>query len=266
MGDASWRWDDVDGVKLLRCAPLDGIPRVAHAFSSRIASGDAGFDLGPADGGQPAIRERRARFAAASGWGDAPLAILRQVHGADLVSAAGLSQDPPAADGVIADGARGRTTPIPAVRTADCVAILLADSRGRVLGALHGGWRGLARGIAARAVSRFGTAGARPEDLVAALGPAILSCCYEVGAEVVAALGGTCGPPAGYVRQSRSGRTSVDLHAAAAAQLAAAGVPPAAIHAAPYCTRCRNDLFFSFRAEGAGAGRLMAGIGPAASP
>jgi YfiH family protein len=181
------------------------------------------------------------------------------------VSAAGLFQGPPAADGVVADGAP-EGTPIPAVRTADCVAILLADSEGRVLGALHGGWRGLAAGIASRAVSRFAAAGARREDLVVALGPAILSCCYEVGAAVVDALGQTCGPTAGYVRQSRSGLMSVDLHAAAAAQLAAAGVPPAAIHAAPYCTRCRNDLFFSFRAEGTHAGRQMAGIGPAASP
>jgi len=266
MADAFWRWDDVDGGQLLRCSPLEAIPRVAHAFSSRTASGDTGFDLGPADGESPAVRERRARFASAAGWGSAPLAILRQVHGANLVSAAGLSQDPPAADGVVAEGPADGRAPIPAVRTADCVAILLADSRGHVFGALHGGWRGLAAGIAASAVSRFAVAGARPEDLVAALGPAILPCCYEVGTEVVEALGGACGAAAGYVRQSRSGRTSIDLHAAAAAQLAAAGVPPAAIHAAPYCTRCRNDLFFSFRAEGAGAGRLMAGIGPAASP
>ena len=58
MADAFWRWDDVDGVQLLRCSPLEAIPRVAHAFSSRTASGDTGFDLGPADGESPAVRER----------------------------------------------------------------------------------------------------------------------------------------------------------------------------------------------------------------
>ena len=62
------------------------------------------------------------------------------------------------------------------------------------------------------------------------------------------------------------GRSTVDLHTALRTQFAAAGVPYPSIHSAPWCTRCRTDLFFSFRAEGPAAGRLMAVIGPSAGP
>jgi copper oxidase (laccase) domain-containing protein len=98
------------------------------------------------------------------------------------------------------------------------------------------------------------------------MGPAILGCCYEVGGDVVSALQAVCGAPDAYVDGTASRRTTVDLHAALRAQLAAAGVPAASIHAAPFCTRCRTDLFFSFRAEGEACGRLMAAIGPSGGP
>jgi hypothetical protein len=132
--------------------------------------------------------------------------------------------------------------------------------------ALHAGWRGAAAGIGTSAVERFAAEGVDAADLVVALGPAILGCCYEVGDDVVSALRAVCGTPADYVARSPSGSTTVDLHAAIRAQLVAAGVPAGSIHAAPWCTRCRNDLFFSFRAEGPAAGRLMAAVGPAGGP
>ena len=150
---------------------------------------------------------------------------------------------------------------VPAVRSADCVPLLLVDPRGRATAAVHAGWRGTAAGIAAAAVERMRALGAG-NGLVVALGPAILGCCYEVGEEVVAALG----TPEAVARRRPGELPKVDLHAANVVQLLAAGVRREDIHRAPWCTRCRNDLFFSARAEGARAGRLMAAAGPAARP
>ena len=109
-------------------------------------------------------------------------------------------------------------------------------------------------------------AGVEARDLVVALGPAILGCCYEVGDEVAEALSATCGAPSGFAARARSGRTAVDLHAALRRQLLDAGVPPESILAAPWCTRCRLDMFFSYRAEGPGGGRQLAVVGPAFGP
>jgi YfiH family protein len=239
---------------------------VAHAFSTRRAEGGAAFDLGPADGADPEVVSRRRSFLRASGLGRARPAILKQVHGAAIVDAVPGLELPAEADGAYRSGNAGGDAPVPAVRTADCVAVLLVHPQAKAVAAVHAGWRGAAAGIAACAVSRFGQDGLAACDLVAALGPAILGCCYEVGGEVVSALARSCGSRSGFAAESASGQTTVDLHAALTAQLVDAGVRPKSIHRAPYCTRCRNDLFFSYRGEGSAAGRLMAAVGPAAGP
>ena len=266
MPEARWRLDDVDGVLLLRCAAIEAHPGVAHAFSTRVAFGRTDFDLGSAEGRGREARARRVAFFLAAGLGGGHPALLRQVHGGVIVNAASGLARPPAADGVIRVARDGAGTPVPAVRTADCVAVLLVDRHTTAVAALHAGWRGVAAGIGTSAVTRFATEGVAAADLVVALGPAILGCCYEVGDDVVSALRAVCGTPAVYVAQSPSGHKTVDLHSAFRAQLVAAGVPAGSIHAAPWCTRCRNDVFFSFRADGPAAGRLMAAVGPAAGP
>jgi YfiH family protein len=263
---AGWRLDEVDGVVLLRSTAVEAQTGFAHAFSTRVAWGRADFDLGPAEGAAPDTIERRTAFLRAAGFGEAQPSILRQVHGAAIVEAIPELDRPPSADGVIHVGDRGSRTPVPAVRTADCVAALFVDRRRRASAAVHAGWRGIGAAIGRAAVARFAAEGVEAGDLIVAMGPAILGCCYEVGDDVVSALQAACGAPAAYVARGASRRTTVDLHAALRAQLVAAGVPRASIHAAPFCTRCRNDLFFSFRAEGEAAGRLMAAIGPAEGP
>jgi len=112
-----------------------------------------------------------------------------------------------------------------------------------------------------------GELGVPPGDLLVALGPAILACCYEVGEDVAAAVASRVGSPPGLAPASgKPGRLRLDLHLANRIQLERAGVAAGAIHEAPWCTRCRDDLFFSFRREGEGAGRQMAAVGPAADP
>jgi polyphenol oxidase len=173
------------------------------------------------------------------------------------------------------------------VQTADCIPILLADTKRRAVAAIHSGWRGTLRRIAAKTLGRmqmeFGT---RPEDVIAALGPGIGRCCYEVGPEVAVEFHAQFpnarqwfdGPfdtlasgendsnwlpwltmkPPGHAPPPL--RAHLDLIAANREILAQAGVPPARIFVAGFCTACRTDLFFSYRREHT-TGRLMAAIG-----
>jgi polyphenol oxidase len=171
-----------------------------------------------------------------------PLATLRQIHSADCVEARGRQ-------GVLGEGdALLEDTPgnAVAVKTADCIPILLADDRTRAVAAVHAGWRGTVAGIAARAVeamrARFG---AHPADLRAAIGPGIGACCYEVGPEVAAQFG-------------REGRVRIDLAAENRRQLEEAGVPWIAV--AGMCTMC-NPEFHSFRRDGEAAGRMYSFAG-----
>jgi YfiH family protein len=266
LNERSWRLDHVEGLVLVRCAALEAIDGIAHAFSTRRTLAGAEFDLGASAEATLELAARRRMFLRAAGLAAAQPAILRQVHGCTIVTASESSDAPPTADGVIRvlDGDGG--APAPAIRTADCVPVLVADREAGVVGAVHAGWRGIAAGIGSSAVSRFAAEGFPAGRLVVALGPAIRGCCYEVGEEVVAALDAACGANRAHVATDRAGVVTVDLHAALRAQLAAAGVPPASIHGAPWCTCCRTDLFFSFRAERRSAGRSMAVIGPAARP
>jgi hypothetical protein len=153
---------------------------------------------------------------------------------------------------------------IPSVRSADCVAILLVDRDGMGAAAVHAGWRGTALSVAARAVEALAASGVPPSRLLAGLGPAILNCCYEVDGDVADAVSmasGGAGP-----QERGAGKVRIDLHDANRRQLARAGVEPSRIHSAPWCTRCRADLFFSFRRDGARAGRMMASVGAARRP
>jgi YfiH family protein len=136
-----------------------------------------------------------------------------------------------------------------AVKTADCIPVLLIDVRRRAVAAVHAGWRGTVAGIVGRAIdgmrARYDT---DPADLHAAIGPGIGKCCYEVGPEVAAQFG-------------EQGRAHIDLPAANRAQLLTAGVTPARLHASNLCTRCRPDEFHSFRRDKELAGRLYSFVG-----
>jgi YfiH family protein len=136
-----------------------------------------------------------------------------------------------------------------AVKTADCLPILLVDDRRRAVAAVHAGWRGTAAGMAQRAVEAMGAQfGSLAGDLHAALGPGIGKCCYEVGPEVAAQFG-------------QQGRGHVDLAAASRRQLMDAGVTPERIYASNLCTMCGGEEFHSFRRDKEAAGRLYSFAG-----
>lgn len=173
------------------------------------------------------------------------------------------------------------------VRSADCVPVLLVDPRKRAVAALHAGWRGALERVAERTLREMRRElGSRPPDILAVIGPSIRACCYEVGEEVHDAflsrfvvgerffrkptqpsaiagrhpLGLLTAEPPGHGTWDAP-RVHLDLAAVARAQLEGAGVPPANIEVAEFCTACRTDLFFSYRKEGSRTGRMMAVVG-----
>jgi YfiH family protein len=145
----------------------------------------------------------------------------------------------------------GRSNLALSVVTADCVPVLLA-SPGQIA-AVHAGWRGLVQRIVPAALEHFE---GPPADLIAWIGPAIGPCCYEVGEEVAAEVVGASSPMV--VHSGTKGRPHLDLHAAAALQLAECGVRE--IRRVALCTRCSTEQLWSYRRDGKGAGRNQAVI------
>jgi len=172
------------------------------------------------------------------------MASLAQIHSASVLSAAqpGCAGQ---ADALLT------TTPglLVSVRTADCYPILLADTKHRAVAAVHAGWRGTAGKVVLETIaemrSRFGTS---PSDILAAVGPGIGICCYEVGAEVGRHFG-----------MEAAGR--IDLAAAYRRQLIDAGVGEPNIDVLGGCTFCDGSRFYSFRRQKADAGRMISYIG-----
>jgi len=207
-----------DSENIYRVTELDAFPWLVHGFGTRLSDIPAAF---------------------------AQLATLKQIHSASCVTAEGRAGLLGEGDALIED----QPGSVVAVKTADCIPVLLVDERRRAVAAVHAGWRGTAARIAADAVAamsrRFGT---NPEDLLAAIGPGIGECCYEVGAEVAEHFGG-------------QGRGHIDLAAANRRQLEESGVTPRRIYASNLCTMCRGEEFDSFRRDHEKAGRMYSFAG-----
>jgi polyphenol oxidase len=207
-----------DAQQIYRVPELDALPWLVHGFATRHADVPALF---------------------------ANLATLKQIHSATCVAGDGRS-------GILGEGdALLENTPgaVVAVKTADCIPVLLVDDRNHAIAAVHAGWRGTVAGIVGRAIEamrgRFGTL---PAGLHAAIGPGIGKCCYEVGPEVAVHFGG-------------QGTTHIDLPGANRRQLIDAGIEPGRIYVAGLCTQCNPEDFHSFRRDKEAAGRLHSFIG-----
>ncbi len=199
------------------------------------------------------VAENLARVYAHLGLNAAQVTSPRQVHGnrVAVITSADAGTTIPDTDGLVT------TAPHVALllRFADCQPILLYDPVRHALGLIHAGWRGVAQGIARRAVETMVQAfGTRPADLIAGLGPAIGPCCYTVGDKVAAAMGYVL--PKWSEAMSPQGEDAwyLDLSAANAQQLAAEGVRQ--IETANLCTSCSHDEFYSHRAGNGRTGRF----------
>jgi purine-nucleoside/S-methyl-5'-thioadenosine phosphorylase / adenosine deaminase len=179
---------------------------------------------------------------------------VRQVHGGRSVEA----DAPPGteADAVVARKVRAppRQSIAVGVRVADCVPLLLADPKAGNVAAVHVGWRGLVAQVVPAAVEAL--AAAAP---LAAIGPCIGPCCFEVGRDVAALIARACAGGERLVRDAGD-KTFVDLRAAVRAQLRAIGVADANIEDVPGCTRHDAPRFHSYRRDGASSGRMLAAI------
>jgi purine-nucleoside/S-methyl-5'-thioadenosine phosphorylase / adenosine deaminase len=239
-----------EDVELLQCRPFleSGVP---HGFTLRTAAfGDREND-----------ETDRSILARALGF--SRVAFMRQVHGNDV---AALDHDggddaerqAPTCDAVLTDRPGLGLT----VLTADCVPLLLWSSKPSVVAAIHAGWRGTLALVVSRAVRSLETRyGVRPEEVRAAIGPAIRVCCFEVGDEVVAAFGGKGRELDRISRPGPRGRRHLDLVEDNRSQLTEAGVSAKSIYDSGRCSYCERERFYSYRREGKGVGRTMGVIG-----
>jgi polyphenol oxidase len=304
---AKWNLRRAGGVQILEAPALAQLDWLVHGFSTRpggtselktLRDGrdttERVLNLGFTVWDKPErVLDNRDKFFRSIGAAKMRVAALRQIHSdiVHVVTSANHKGAGRAASIESAPQADALLTREPGtllvVQTADCVPILLADTKRHAIAAIHSGWRGTVRRIAEKTLGRmqmeFGT---EPKDVVAAIGPAIGQSCYEVGTEVAAEFQAQFpnardwfeGPfdrladndsdpnwlpwltmkPPGHAPPPP--RVQLDLIAANRAILAAAGIPTAKIFASGYCTACRSDLFFSYRKERE-TGRMMAAIG-----
>jgi YfiH family protein len=199
--------------------------------------------------------------AGALGSCSSAIRLVKQVHRAEVAVARRHSDfewATPEADIILSDD----PGVLIAVRVADCAPILIADPKRRAVAAVHAGWRGTVQGAASAGIAAMEREfGSDPKDLVAAIGPCLDVCCGEVGDEVVEAFRQAGhGEPAldRWFSLGPGGRFHLHLARANRDQLEGAGLRAANIHAAELCTRSFPDVFHSYRAAGANAGRMAA--------
>jgi YfiH family protein len=171
------------------------------------------------------------------------LVTVRQVHGNRVLVV------PPVADGAEADALLAREPGVAVgVFTADCVPVLLADRHGRGVVAVHAGWKGTAARVSLASVRELcAQVGCAPRSLVAAIGPHIGPCCYEVDRPVYDAFDDHAAFTAG-----RAEHWKLDLGLANRRQLVAAGIPVEAIERVGRCTACTPGAYASYRRDGTG--------------
>jgi YfiH family protein len=284
-GTAQWSEKTRRGIRILQAPGLAKLPWLVHGFSTRQGGvsnldGKRVLNLGFTEwDARDSVRENRRRLQAAVGAQDFKLVSLLQFHSDAILQFESAPTEPARSDGSVTKSAGL----LLAVQTADCVPILLVDPKNRVVAAVHAGWRGTLARIAEKAIGRMQMQfGSQAADLLAAIGPAIGGCCYEVGTEVAAAFSGQFPNAAEFFDELRTGdepnplqwlnmmppghqppakKVLLDLPKANRLQLEAAGVRAANIFASDLCTGCRRDLLFSYRKEGAQSGRMMAVIG-----
>jgi len=267
-----------------------------HGFSTRMgglstaycaegAAGELNLGFTTDDKRETVAANRRLLAEAITGNADTPLVTIRQIHSSVLVLAGAAHTNRPSpckGDGLM--------TNVPglllAVQTADCIPVLVADPKRRVVAAFHAGWRGTVKRIVEAGVGRMRLEyGSRPQDLIAAIGPGIGACCYAVGEEVLSEFESqfayadhlfrevyNTDPvrtkyPMLFLTQRAPGHSPIgpslhlDLVEANRRQLLAAGLKPGSIQSVGGCTNCQTKLFFSHRASKGRAGRMLSVIG-----
>lgn len=237
---------------------LAGLPGIRHGVFTRsggrsrapYASLNVGLGVGDRT---DAVTFNRALVSRC--LGDLRMVFIRQVHGAGVVVLKDVgtgSADPDAphtGDALVTDIPRTGLV----IQTADCQAVMLCDPRKRVAANVHSGWRGSVQNIIGKTVhAMISHFGCDPADIQAGIGPSLGPCCGEFihyRNEI---------PKAFWKYKGEN--SHFDFWAASRDQLSATGVPEENIFSSRLCTRCRTDLFFSYRGERS-TGRMAMVIG-----
>jgi polyphenol oxidase len=248
-----------DGVRYYTFSSLEPFGELRHAITAR----HGGVSRGPyatlnltKNGDDPeAVEQNLQRACAALEVRREDLVSPNQRHTANVrrVDQSHRGTVLPGFDVVITDRPR---VPV-LLRYADCVPVMIYDPPHHALAVVHSGWRGTIQGAARAAVEALHSEyGSRPGDMVAAIGPSIGPCCYEIGQEVASAVRGAFESPETLLLQRRTGRPHFDLWAANVRWLAGAGVRQ--IEVAEVCSACHVAEFFSYRAGGGQTGHFGA--------
>lgn len=247
-----------EGLKVYRSQLLLGLPWLAHGFSTRGGGYSTGpysaLNLGTATGDDPeTVRVNRRKFFSVFGLSEDEVYSVKQVHGDRVVTVEKekpAGGKPPEADGLVT------ALPGTAVVTvhADCVPVIIVDPVHRATAVVHAGWRGTLAGIVCRAVeklqSEFQT---KPEECLAAIGPAVGRCCYRMSCgqkEAFNRLWPTT--PGGSVEEETPDLVEINHRL-----LLRAGLTPGRIEPAGICTSCHEKDFFSYRREQGRTGRML---------
>ncbi len=256
-----------DKIRYVSSAVLSSFDAILiHGFLSRVGGvsgppfSSLNFDV--RDGDTPEnVSENREIISRASGALMGKLILVNQVHGNSVLilddfPGGAASYRPVDADAIIT----GLTNFPIGILTADCLPALLYDPVNTVIGAVHAGWKGTVRSITVKTVeamrARFGS---RPRDIICALGPYIGPCCYTVGENVCREFTDALGPEMNCFKRDTEG-LRLDMGASNMEQLHQAGLLMDNISVSPFCTSCRNDLFFSYRKDGLRTGRQLSFI------
>jgi polyphenol oxidase len=273
------------GVGVLQVPSFSKFPWLVHGFSTSLGGvsllhRDKVLNLGfTAWDSHANVEKNRRLFQSAINAEEFTLVLLKQFHSDVISDFSSEPSHPCSADASITKAGNL----LLGIQTADCVPVLLVDLANRSVAAVHAGWRGTLSRIAEKTVGRmemqFGT---RSGDLLAAIGPAIGGCCYEVGTEVAAAFLSQFAQSPEWFDELRTGdepnplqwlnqfppghqpppkTVHLDLHKANRAQLLNAGIREENIFVSDLCTACRPDILFSYRKSGNESGRMIAAIG-----
>ncbi len=237
---------------------------IPHGFSTRgggVSQGpyrslNLGFAVGDS---RENVLENLARMATATGVSLATLSTASQVHGNRVLEVASPVEDPapliPLPPCGEADALWTSDSQVAvAVKTADCVPLLLADPANRRVAAVHSGWRGTEAEVVRCTVETLLQKGSRADQLLAAVGPSIAVCCYAVSPELAARFSRKFGTE---VVETREGKPFLNLARAIQRTLLQVGLRPEHIDLLPQCTSCNPEEFFSHRRDRGVTGRHL---------
>jgi hypothetical protein len=235
------------GARFLQVEAWKGEQRIVHGFGTRQ------------EGGKKPSRLDWKGKAVQVGGEIFPLLSLRQVHGDRVVHSDGNLEKVEDLWKMEGDALITRTPGVAlGVFTADCLPVFLYDPAREAVGIVHAGWRGTSRGVCRKAVEKMKEAfQSRPSDLLAALGPCIGPCCYEVDEPVKAAFSAGEFPWDSVSGPRGNGKWMLDLYEANRFLLERSGILKENIQALKMCTSCRGDAFYSYRNADRTGGRQL---------